>query len=261
MQNQKSVFSEIIILRKEGIIPRNRPICGKTIMDANRNKKYFSQKPHTVITVIAAALIALGFCFLILLNGMLDAMSIALMFVGAILFLFVNLQVKDSELGEAAKEMQAKFSKAFEDEFIYRDTRKLHQAELQGIHHKEAVYESSYLAEGEGLLTRRGSDGKIRTSMYQCVGILMENDYICIGAQNFSLIGGEMTPPTLMRAEYGELSHVALGEAIPRMHLTTMEVYGADGTCLMKFQMRADAQTDDLVADINAKIRKHQAEQ
>lgn len=256
MKKRRNVFSEIIILLKEGTIPRNFSFGGKTIMDANRNKKYFSQKPHTVITVIAVALIALGFCFLILLNGMLDPLSIAMMFVGAILFLFVNLQVKDSELGESAKEVLAKFTKEFEEEFIYRDTRKLHQAELQGFQHKDPVYESSYIAEGEGLLTRRGSDGKIRTSMYQCVGILMETDYICIGTQQFSLIGGAATQPTMMRVEYGELSHVALGEAIPKMHLTTMEVYGEDGTCLMKFQMRADAQTDDLVADINAKIKK-----
>ena len=226
-------------------------------MDANRNKKYFSQKPHTVITVIAVALIALGFCFLILLNGMLDALSIGLMFVGAILFLFVSLQIKDSELGEAAKELLAKFRKDFEEEFIYRDTRKLHQAELQGVHHKEPVYESSYIAEGEGLLSRRGGDGKIRTSMYQCVGILMETDYICIGTQDFSLIGGKATTPVLMRIGYDELSHVALGKAIPQMHLTTMEVYDASGACLMSFQMRADAQTDDLVADINVRIQKH----
>ena len=116
-------------------------------MDANRIKKYFSQKPHTVITVIAVVLIALGVCFLVLLNGMLDALSIGLLFIGALLFVFTSLQIKDSELGEAAKIVLAKFREAFEYEFIYQNTRKLHQAELQGIHHKEPVYESSYLVD------------------------------------------------------------------------------------------------------------------
>ena len=227
-------------------------------MDANRIKKYFSQKPHTAVTVIAVILIALGVCFLVLMNGMLDAMSVALIFVGAVLFIFTSLQIKDSELGEAAKIVLAKFQEDFEFEFIYRDTRKLHQAQLQGITHKEPVYESSYLAEAEGLLKRRGSDSKIRTSVYHCVGILMEEHYICFGTQNFSLIGGEVTKPNLMRADYSELSHVALGNTIPEMHLVYMAIYGADGELLMNCQMRADAQTDDLVADINAKIQKHQ---
>ena len=227
-------------------------------MDTNRIKKYFSQKPHTVITVIAVTLVVLGVCFLVLLNGMLDALSIGLLFVGAVLFIFTSLQIKDSELGEAAKIVLAKFREDFEFEFIYRDTRKLHQAQLQGLTHKEPVYESSYLAEAEGLLKRRGGDGKIRTSVYHCVGILMEEHYICFGTQNFSLIGGEVTKPTLMRVDYSELSHVALGEAFPEMRLVTMAVYGADGEVLMNCQMRADAQTDDLIADINAKIKKHQ---
>ena len=226
-------------------------------MDANRIKKYFSQKPHTVSTVIAVALACIGFAVIILLPGQFTPLGLAMMFAGAILFLVLSVQIKDSELGEAAKEVLAKFRERFEFEFIFRDPRKLHQAALQGIQHKDPVYESSYLAAGEGLLSRRGSDGKIRTSVYQCVGILMEDSYICFGTQNFSLIGGEETDPVMMRAEYGELSHVALGETFPQMHLVMMSVYGADGECLMTFQMRADAQTDDLVDNINAKIKKH----
>lgn len=225
-------------------------------MDAKRIKKYFSQKPLTFLTVIAIVLVALGFCFLILMNGMLDALSVAMMFVGAILFLIVNLQIKDSELSEAAKEVLAKFSEKFEYEFIYKDTKKLHQAAIQGIQHKEAVYESSYLATGEGLLSRKGNDGKIRTSVYQCVGFLIETDYICFGVQNFSLIGGEDTEPILIKERYGDLSKVVLGEAFPRMHLVTMEIYDENGECLIRCQMKADAQTDELVTDINNKIHK-----
>lgn len=225
-------------------------------MDAKRIKKYFSQKPLTFLTVIAIVLVALGFCFLILMNGMLDALSVAMMFVGAILFLIVNLQIKDSELSEAAKEVLAKFSEKFEYEFIYKDTKKLHQAAIQGIQHKEAVYESSYLATGEGLLSRKGNDGKIRTSVYQCVGFLIETDYICFGVQNFSLIGGEDTEPILIKERYGDLSKVVLGEAFPRMHLVTMEIYDESGECLIRCQMKADAQTDELVTDINNKIHK-----
>ena len=225
-------------------------------MDANRIKKYFSQKPLTFLTVIAIILIAVGFCFLILMNGMLDALSVAMMFVGAVLFLIVNLQIKDGELSEAAKEVLGKFREKFEYEFIYRDTRKLHQAALQGIHHKEPVYESSYLASGEGLLSRKGNDGKIRTSVYQCVGLLLETDFICFGVQNFSLIGGEATEPILLKEYYRDLSRVVLGEAIPQMHLVTMEIYSSDDECLLRCQMKADAQTDELVADINNKINK-----
>ncbi len=225
-------------------------------MDANRIKKYFSQKPLTFLTVIAIILIAVGFCFLILMNGMLDALSVAMMFVGAVLFLIVNLQIKDGELSEAAKEVLGKFREKFEYEFIYRDTRKLHQAALQGIQHKEPVYESSYLASGEGLLSRKGNDGKIRTSVYQCVGLLLETDFICFGVQNFSLIGGEATEPILLKEYYRDLSRVVLGEAIPQMHLVTMEIYSSDDECLLRCQMKADAQTDELVADINNKINK-----
>ena len=153
-------------------------------MDANRIKKYFSQKPHTVSTIIAVALACIGFAIIILLPGHFTPFGLALMFVGAILFLVLSLQIKDSELSEAAKEVQAKFKETFEEEFIYRDTRKLHQAELRGFRPKEPVYESSYLMSGEGLLIRRGGDGKFRSSMYQCVGILKEEDYIGFGVQN-----------------------------------------------------------------------------
>lgn len=225
-------------------------------MDANRIKKYFSQKPHTVSTIIAVALACIGFAIIILLPGHFTPFGLALMFVGAILFLVLSLQIKDSELSEAAKEVQAKFKETFEEEFIYRDTRKLHQAELRGFRPKEPVYESSYLMSGEGLLTRRGGDGKFRSSMYQCVGILKEEDYIGFGVQNFSLIGDESPDATLLKLSYDELSHVALGEAVAQWHLTTMGVYDIDGNCILNVQMRADAQTDELVADINAKIKK-----
>lgn len=225
-------------------------------MDTNRIKKYFSQKPHTVSTIIAVLLACLGFAVIILLPGHFTPLGLAMMFAGAILFLILSLQIKDSELSEAAKEVLGKFREKFEYEFIFRDSRKLHQAELQGIHHKDPVYESSYLAAGEGLLTRRGGDNKIRTSVYQCVGMLMEDEHICLGVQNFSLIGGEQTEPTLMRLYYSDLARVALAEEIPQMHLVTMEVYQRDGECVFRCQMKADAQTDELVADINNRISK-----
>ena len=229
-------------------------------MDANRIKKYFSQKPKTLWTVIAAVLVAIGIFFIVILPWSFDAPGMALIFVGAVIFLVINLQIKDSELSEAAKEVLAKFREKFEYEFIYRDTKKLHQAALQGIQHKEPVYESSYLAEGEGLLSRKGNDGKIRTSVYQCVGLLMETNFICFGVQNFSLISDEQTEPILMKEYYSDLSRVVLGEAIPQMHLVTMEIYSSEDECLLRCQMKADAQTDDLVADINNKIQKAHAE-
>ena len=225
-------------------------------MDANRIQKYFSQKPKTLWTIIAAALIAIGFFFIFILPWSFDAPGMALIFVGAVIFLLINLQIKDSELSEAAKEVLAKFREKFEYEFIYRDTKKLHQAALQGIQHKEPVYESSYLAEGEGLLSRKGNDGKIRTSVYQCVGFLIESNFICFGVQNFSLISAEQTEPILLKEYYSDLSRVVLGEAIPQMHLVTMEIYSSEDECLLRCQMKADAQTDDLVADINNKIQK-----
>jgi hypothetical protein len=40
------------------------------------------------------------------------------------------------------------------------------------------------------------------------------------------------------------------------MHLVTMEIYSSDDECLLRCQMKADAQTDELVADINNKINK-----
>lgn len=222
----------------------------------NRIEKYFSQKSHSFSLLIAVALLILGFCVIILLPPHFWALGLTLMAAGGLIWLFLNLQIKDSELGEAARAAQAAFKEKFEYEFIYRDTRKLHQAELRGIRHKEPIYESSYLMSGEGLLTRRGGDGKMRSSVYQCVGILKEDDYICFGTQNFSLIGGEESAPVLNNYPYTALSRVALGEADDRWHLTTMTVYTEGGTALMTFQMRADAQTDDLVADINAKIQK-----
>ena len=150
----------------------------------------------------------------------------------------------------------AKFKEKFEYEFIYRDTRKLHQAELRGIQHKEPVYESSYLVKGEGMLSRKGSDGKIRTSVYQCVGLLMEEHFLCLGVQNFSLVGEGDTEPSLMKVYYEDLSRVVLGENYPQMHLVLMEIYNEDGSLLMSCQMKADAQTDELVADLNNKIKK-----
>lgn len=229
-------------------------------MNEQRIRKYFSQKPHTLTTLFAVVLACLGFCVILLLPAHYWALGICLLGAGGGLFLMLSLQIKDSEVSEAAQGALTSFRETFEYEFIFRDTRKLHQAELRGIRHKDPVYESSYLASGEGLLTRKGNDGKIRSSRYQCVGILKEDDDICFGTQTFSLIGGEETKPQLMRVAYGELSHLALGEAYPQMHLAMMEVYGADGHILMSFQMRADAQTDDLIADINAKIRKTREE-
>jgi len=222
----------------------------------NRIEKYFSQKSHSFSTLIAVALLVIGFCVILLLPARFWALGLVLMAAGGLIWLLLNLQIKDSELSEAAQTAQATFKEKFEYEFIYRDTRKLHQAELRGIRPKEAIYESSYLMSGEGLLTRRGGDGKMRSSVYQCIGILMEDDHICLGTQNFSLIGGEETQPVLNKYPYSALSRVTLGEAVAQWHLTTMAVYGEDGTVLMNFQMRADAQTDDLVADINNKIQK-----
>lgn len=222
----------------------------------NRIEKYFSQKSHSMSLFIAVILMVAGFCVIILLPPHYWALGLALMASGGLIWLMLNLQVKDSELSEVAKAAQAKFSESFEYEFIYKDTRKLHQNDLRGIRHKEPIYESGYLMSGEGLLTRRGGDGKMRSSAYQCVGMIKEDDSISLGVQNFSLIGGEESRPDFQKYSYSELSRVALGPANAQWHLTTMTVYSEDDEPLMQFQMRADAQTDELVADINAKIHK-----
>ena len=65
-------------------------------MDTNRIKKYFSQKPKTVWTVIAAVLIAIGIFFIVILPWSFDAPGMALIAVGAVIFIVINLQIKDN---------------------------------------------------------------------------------------------------------------------------------------------------------------------
>lgn len=226
-------------------------------MDEKRILKYFSQKSHSLITLIAVLLLCLGFCVILLLPPSFWALGLLMMLAGALMFIVLSVQIKDSEVDEAVAAVMETFRKAFEEQFIYYDTRKLHQAELHGQYHKEPIYASGYLTGVEGLLIRRGNDSKTRTSVYQCVGILEEEDSIRFHVQNFSLVGGGKDQPQTLNIAYTELSRVALGESFAQMHLTTMEIYGKEGNdCLLRFQMPADAKTDDLVADINAKIHK-----
>ena len=222
-------------------------------MKQNRILKYFNQKPHTVFQVSAVVVAVIGFCFVWFLNWW--SRGLFLICVGLLMFLVLSLQIKDGELDEASRAFHQSFCKSFEETYIYGDTRKFHQAELKGEPEKEAIYFSGYLLTGDGILSRTGSDGKIRTSVYQSVGIIVGDHSLCIGVQTFNLIDSLYAAPTMAEWKYDKLSRVELLDPV-NIHTTHMRILDADGGELIRFQISADAQTDEIICRINAHIQK-----
>lgn len=222
-------------------------------MKKNRIARYFKQRPYTAIQIAAVVAALVGFCLVWFWGRW--ALGLSLVFVSLLMFLPISLQTKDEELDTAAMEFQKKFSQVFEEAYIYGDIRKLHQAQLNGKQEKAAIYLSDYLLKSDGLLSRTGKDGKVRTSVYQCVGVILHDRSVCVGVQTMNLIDRLYRPPVMAEWKYRELSGAELLDPV-NIHATHMRILDTEGRELIRFQVPADAQSDEIVARVNALVQK-----
>lgn len=211
--------------------------------------KYYSQKTHPVAMILGVAMIIAGFCVWLFLYW--PSVSMPLMLAGAVILLLLNMQTKDSEIDALCGKLEAGFRQAFEEQLTTRGQGGWGSAEQVGT----PLYTTTYLTEGNGILTRRGNDGRVRSSLCQSVGILMENADVKLGRQMFSLISGEAYTPIFSVYAFSELSDVALRESMAP-HTVIMEVYDIAGETVFRAQVSNDANIELTVQNIRARIQK-----
>ena len=209
--------------------------------------KYFSQKTHPIIMILGVALIIVGFCIWWFLYWV--GLSMPLILVGVVILILLNMQTKDSEVDALCSKLENDFRKSFEERFENSKNREY------VAQNAAPLYTTTYLADGYGILTRCGSDGRIRTSSCQCVGILLGSTEVKFGQQTFSLIGGDTYAPIFSSFAFSELSEVVLRESVSP-HTVIMEVCDILGEIVFQAQISNDAESELTVQNINARIRR-----
>ena len=228
---------------------------GSTInfMKQERILKYFHQKSHAALTFLSVVIMVVGFCLVWFFSRW--ALGLLVLSIGALLALFLALRIKDGEVDEAEEEADAEFRRAFEDKFVYGDARKFHQEELKGHQEKKPIYKPSFIVTGDSLLRRTGSDGKLRTSVYQSLGMIMTEEELYVGVKLTDLIDTAFREPIFAKWKFGELSGMEVCSPV-EAHMEFVRLLAADGGELIRFQIPADAETDEILTDVNSRAKK-----
>ena len=221
----------------------------KQLMKDPKITKYFSQKSHPFAIVFGVVLIIVGFCVWLFLYW--PGLCMPLIFAGVVILLWLNMQTKDSEVDAVCSKYETDFRQLFEEHFSIRDGRKRDYFGQSAI----PIYTTTYLAEGAHVLSRCGSDGRLRTSVCQCVGIMIGVEEVSLGQQTCSLIGGDVYAPILVTYAFLELSEAVLSEStLP--HMAWLTVYDAKREAVFHAQVSNDAESENAVQSINARIQK-----
>jgi hypothetical protein len=223
-------------------------------MDFSTNIKYFG-KSKNLFLYIGLGIAALGivllivgwyfmYCFGVMLAG------------GAVCIIARGSKLKDDDI-------DVQTEKKYQDFMSHIAVDKL---DIIGKEVKlfQPVEVGAYAYEGlEGILAKKGSDGKLRSSYFSRTGIFFAVDMMYIYKASFSLIE-EKESSEMLKVKYGDVS---------KAELTNETFTSADGTLKVpytmfrittlagkefNFPMRNDAESDKLAENINYQAKKAQ---
>lgn len=238
------------------------------------NLQYFIQsfksKKNITRFVIAGvfALLALVF-FLFIRFGHGLNLVVTLVFLAAAVGVLVSIfssMVKEADIDDSVKIAKQQFESDLHDLFLPVDTHKNRSLTEERSKRKEYVPFETYYFGGEGLLVKKGSDGKHRTSRYCMNGIYLFPQEIGCGRRIFSLVEESGTTTETKICKYVELDRVALESAeIPEEYqgfsrYVNMTLYAADGSVFMQLPIIADSAADSLCDQLNGIILSRKKE-
>ena len=243
--------------------------------DYERNKKYFKQHIPTWPTVLGFVAVAAGLFMVIILSNTRgagwgwQAPGLALTVAGAVLLVVINqIKIKDSELGQNIPNEKEQFGKDFADAFTETNAQKLRYQMIYGTQDKskedpfEPVIFGTYLFEGEGVLVKKGGDGKSRSSLYSMSAFALRKEVLCLAERKISLISAEKPEADrfdkyayvdLDKAELVKIDKVGYESNTKYRHL---RITDNSGNTVMEFPILADAAADEYVAEINQKFQR-----
>ena len=243
--------------------------------DYERNKKYFKQHIPTWPTVVGFAAVAAGLFMLLILGSLIHGgwmwtgPGLGLTLAGAVLLVVLGaIKIKDSEIGQVIPEEKERFGKDFAAAFVETNAAKLRFQQTYGNADRkkedpfEPVLFGTYLFEGEGVLSKKGSDGKSRSSLYSMSAFALRHEVLCLGERKISLISPDQPEPDrfekyayvdLDKAELVKSDKVGYEGHTKYRHLRITDNAGA---VIMEFPILADAAADEYVAEINQKIMR-----
>lgn len=242
-------------------------------MDYNRNKKYFAQQLSTAPIIISAACIAIGFIMIVFLanthgipRGITTSIGLTILAVGIIIFIVrTSKKISDSEISEQARKLYDTFKDDFNQKFLPQDIRTIRYEMANHISRPklEPVTFATYCFEGEEVLSKKGSDGKSRSSLYSMSGFLLKPDSICLAEREISLISdNDPIPGDFREIKYLDLSSATL-EHVPEKKgyegfakYRHLRLCDNNGNIVIEFPIIADAAADDYVNDINLRISR-----
>ncbi len=234
-------------------------------MDFSRNKKYFFQREDSWQVVLGAILIAAGFIMTVFLGftknlpqALFQALGLVSMLAGAIVFIVrSNVKVKDSDIDDAVASLDESFRDAFELKFVRPEMRV--QRLANELEHGDIFYYGTYIFDGEDTLSRRGSDGRSRSSLYSFSAFMLLHNKLCAAKRRICIVENEPFEDEFVSLKYTAMSEVKLVEADATGYKGTtpyehMIVYGNNGEILLEIPMLADAEAEDSVAVLNTRI-------
>lgn len=238
-------------------------VTGST-MNFKANLKYFKQKKVStidiILTVIGIAFIFAGIV-LVVMGGYMTLFGIVAMIVGVVLPVIVfSGKIKDIDVDDSVKVEVEYFKERFDDTFLPTGTHR-EQVHTENLKKRcTYLYLSTYCFDRDDLLVKKGTDNKIRSSLFCMNNIYLFAEKIAFGKCLQSLISDE-AEDTFVDAKYDELDRVELVPANNDLYegiakYVYLRIIRRDGSVMIETPVIDNAQTDDYVDQLTSYIRK-----
>lgn len=242
-------------------------------MNYSRNIKYFNQQLGTAPIIVSAACFAIGFIMVVFLANtrglpgyIMTPVGLFLIAVGALIFVIRSAKkIPDSEIDEITQKLYESFKFDVNDKFLTVNIRSIRQEmDRHSVSPKpEAVVFGTYCFEGADIISKKGNDGKSRSSVYSMSAFVLKTECICLAEREISLISNKDPIP----GDFKQFNYISLGEAslqkVPEKvgyegfaKYRHLRIVDNDGATVMEFPILGDAAADSYVNDINLRIAR-----
>ena len=233
-------------------------------MNYQNNSKFFRQRANTVGILISFGIVAVGLLCGLLMHGYLQAMGFGLAMVGGVCMVIVNsVTVKGTDVDEDVTRGVEAFKERLISHFQPFDPKSVHNKNAVNEKKTEAAYYGTFCYDEDGLLVKKGSDSKFRSSVYAINGLIIEEHTVQVGTARIHLVDADDTE-TMVEFAYADLDRVCLEAPEVRKYESNVIVdafcfYGKNGEKLLSFPIVNDNDADLLVKNLTARIERHKA--
>ncbi len=225
-------------------------------METKRNLKYYTAAAVSVVMIVGVVVSALAAICLCINQLRLYGLIGIIIGIGILIF-GSSGKSNDTDISyqtaTKVKEIDEKAMKKFE---VYEHN---FLKSIQPVHMQGYVFDAS-----EGLLIKRGSDGIIRTPLYNGAVLFFTKEKMYIYKSYFSLIDETVDEDTGLVFQYTKLANCGIdefertykrGNALAKMKYYEFYINGTDGNELFRMTIEYGADSDKAVSDINHVIK------